>query len=347
MAGEFELIARYWKRNTALHHAQLGIGDDCALLQPCKGEQLAISTDTLTVHRHFFADVDAHTLGHKALAVNLSDLAACGAKPLAFTLALSMEHAHENWLHQFSTGLFKIADAHQCDLIGGDTTRGALSICITVFGSVPQQAFIHRHTAQVGDDIYISHPSNPAHGIGDARLALHLLHTEKEDTHYASLAAHTSAQRSALLAAVRCRLEQPEPRIALGLALRGIASSALDLSDGLAGDIHHLLTTSQLGAHLYASHADGSGLQATLGAHMQQHLQPQVALDYALQGGDDYELLFTAATKHRPHIAHIAQQCSIRCTRIGSIEQQTGVRWQGLDTHVSTLKHTGFNHFAG
>lgn len=346
MAGEFELIARYWKRNNTLHHTQLGIGDDCALLQSLAGEQLAISTDTLTVNHHFFADVDAYTLGHKALAVSLSDLAACGAKPLACTLALSMEHVNDDWLRQFSTGLFVLADSYQCDLIGGDTTRGELSMCLTVFGSVPPHAFIHRHTAQVGDDIYISHPKHLQHGIGDARLSLHLLQVEKKIESYSELAHCSTAELAVLLQAMRHRLEKPQPRVTLGLALRGIASAALDISDGLAGDIQHLLVASQVGATLYATHNDGSGLQNTLGAYIQQYLTPEAALNYALQGGDDYELLFTAAHNQRQNITKIAQQCNLRCTRIGYIEKQTGLRWQGLNTRTCTLHCAGFDHFS-
>lgn len=346
MSGEFELIARHWQRNRPLHHAQLGIGDDCALLQPLAGEQLAISTDTLIANRHFFDDVDAHTLGHKALAVNLSDLAACGAQPLAFTLALSIEHANDAWLQKLSAGMFALADAYQCDLVGGDTTRGALSICITVFGTVPPAQFIHRHTAQVGDDIYISHPNQPQHGIGDARLALHLLQINKKLHDYAELAHCNPSQRHSLLAAIRQRLEQPQPRIALGLALRGVASAALDVSDGIAGDIQHLLNHAQLGATLYATHPDGSGLQAALGSHVQQCLTPATALHYALQGGDDYELLFTAAPNQHAPIADIARQCQLQCTRIGTIEAQTGLRWQGTNTPLQPLQAAGFDHFA-
>jgi len=221
--GEFDLIARYFKRPA--RRAALGVGDDCALLQPRPGTQLAISSDMLVVGRHFFAAVDPRTLGHKALAVNLSDLAACGAQPLAFTLALSLPGVDEAWLASFSDGLFALADAHGCELIGGDTTAGPLNICITVFGEVPvvngQSQALLRSGAKPGDDLYVSGT------LGDARLALDALLGK------ISVAPEVLAQ-------ARLRLEQPSPRVALGLALRGIASAALDVSDGLIGDLGHI-----------------------------------------------------------------------------------------------------------
>ncbi|MBQ0130966.1 MAG: thiamine-phosphate kinase, partial [Comamonas sp.] len=218
--GEFELIRRFFQRPT--RRSALGIGDDCALLAPAAGMQMAISTDMLVEGKHFFADVSPQLLGHKALAVNLSDLAACGAKPLAFTLALSLPRADAAWCQAFTEGLFALADAHDCELIGGDTTQGPLNICITVFGEVPTGTALLRSGAQVGDDIWVSGT------LGDARLALDAL-----------LRQH--ALPPAVLAQARQRLEQPTPRVALGMALRGIAASALDVSDGLYGDLSHIL----------------------------------------------------------------------------------------------------------
>ena len=205
--GEFDLIARYFTR--PVRHAALGVGDDCALLAPRPGMQLAISSDMLVEGRHFFADVDPEALGHKALAVNLSDLAACGAKPLAFTLALALPRVDEAWLAGFSKGLLALADAHGCELVGGDTTQGPLNICITVFGEVPAGQALLRSGARAGDDIYVSGT------LGDARLALDALQDP----------ARAAALPPALLAAARQRLERPTPRVALGLALRGVASS--------------------------------------------------------------------------------------------------------------------------
>src|SRR5205085_2647697 len=167
--GEFELIDRFFRRAPGARGVPLGIGDDCALLSPEPGQQLAVSSDLLLEGRHFFADVDPHRLGHKALAVNLSDLAACGARPLAFTLALALPHADEAWLAPFADGLLALADAHRCTLVGGDTTRGPLAICITVFGEVPAGQALLRSTARVGDDLYVSGT------LGDARLALEVL----------------------------------------------------------------------------------------------------------------------------------------------------------------------------
>ena len=225
--GEFDLIARYFTR--PVRHAALGVGDDCALLAPRPGMQLAISSDMLVEGRHFFADVDPEALGHKALAVNLSDLAACGAKPLAFTLALALPRVDESWLAGFSKGLLALADAHGCELVGGDTTQGPLNICITVFGEVPAGQALLRSGARAGDDIYVSGT------LGDARLALEALlgHIHLPDE---------------LLAQARQRLERPTPRVALGLALRGVASSAMDVSDGLLGDFGHILKASGVGA---------------------------------------------------------------------------------------------------
>ena len=207
--GEFELIARYFTR--PVRRAALGVGDDCALLAPAPGMQLAVSCDMLVQGRHFFADVAPRTLGHKALAVNLSDLAACGARPLAFTLALALPTADAPWLEAFSQGLWALAEAHGCELIGGDTTRGPLNLCITVFGEVPAGAALLRSGARPGDDIYVSGT------LGDACLALQALQGQL-------------VLPADVLARARQRLEQPTPRIALGLALQGVASACADIS---------------------------------------------------------------------------------------------------------------------
>jgi thiamine-monophosphate kinase len=203
--GEFDLIARYFTR--PVRRAALGVGDDCALLAPAPGMQLAVSSDMLVQGRHFFADVDPERLGHKALAVNLSDLAACGARPLAFTLALSLPRVDEAWLAGFSRGLLALADGHGCELVGGDTTQGPLNICITVFGEVPAGQALLRSGARPGDDIYVSGT------LGDARLALE------------ALQGHITLPAD-VLAAARLRLEQPTPRVALGHILRASGTGA-------------------------------------------------------------------------------------------------------------------------
>ena len=323
--GEFDLIARYFTR--PVRRAALGVGDDCALLAPRPGMQLAISSDMLVEGRHFFADVDPEALGHKALAVNLSDLAACGARPLAFTLALALPGADEAWLAGFSKGLLALADAHGCELVGGDTTQGPLNICITVFGEVPASQALLRSGARAGDDIYVSGT------LGDARLALEALlgHIHLPDE---------------LLAQARQRLERPTPRVALGLALRGIASSAMDVSDGLLGDFGHILKASGVGACIRTDEtikliAAGAFPSSARGQFDQKLLQ-----QCTLAGGDDYELLFTAPPQHRAAVAAAAAQSQTAVTCIGQVEAAPGLRL--VDAQGQPVQHrfASFDHFA-
>ncbi len=318
--GEFDLIARYFTRQP--QRALLGVGDDCALLQPRPGTQLAISCDMLVEGRHFFADVNPESLGHKALAVNLSDLAACGARPLAFTLALALPAVDESWLSGFSRGLFALADAHGCELIGGDTTQGPLNICITVFGETQGQALL-RSGAQVGDDLYVSGQ------LGDAHLALQALLGKL------TLPAD-------LLAQARYRLERPEPRVALGLALRGLASAAMDVSDGLVGDIGHLLKASGVGATSQAA-----ALAPLLGAsaHPAWPGLKQQALDHVLAGGDDYELAFTAPASAGDALHRIGEQTGLRLSRIGCIEAEPGLRLRDAQGQALDVAARSFDHF--
>lgn len=323
--GEFDLIRRFFQR--PVRRAALGVGDDCALLAPAPGMQLAVSSDMLVQGRHFFADVDPSLLGHKALAVNLSDLAACGAKPLAFTLALSLPSADAAWCEAFAAGMFALAEQHDCELVGGDTTAGPLNICITVFGEVPAGHALLRSGAKAGDDIWVS-----GH-LGDARLALDVL-----------LGTHTLPPD--LLAATRSRLEQPTPRVALGLALRGIATSALDVSDGLLGDLQHILDASGTGATI-----DVSTTTSLIAAYAQlQHSDSFLDRDYLYQctlaGGDDYELCFTAPAAARDAVLLAASASATAVTRIGAIEAAPGLRLvDGGGEPVST-RFASFDHFA-
>jgi thiamine-monophosphate kinase len=318
--GEFDLIERYFKAPARAMRPNdsvaLGIGDDCALLQPAVGMQLAISSDMLVEGRHFFADVDPSALGHKALAVNLSDLAACGAKPLAFTLALSLPEVDEAWLAPFSRGLLALAAEHNCTLIGGDTTKGPLNICITVFGEVPKQQALLRIGAQVGDDIYVSGT------LGDARLALEAMR--------ANMSNKVTLPEEAF-AFAKTRLLTPTPRVTLGIALRGIASSAIDVSDGLLGDLGHILKQSQVGATIDTSNAiyliatNLIAIEATNTASTGQ-FNYELQLKYVLSGGDDYELAFTAPASQRHAVQAAALASNTPVTRIGQIEAALGLR---------------------
>jgi thiamine-monophosphate kinase len=316
--GEFELIDRYFRRPA--RRSPLGVGDDCALLAPRPGMQLAVSTDALVEGRHFLPTVAAERLGHKALAVNLSDLAAAGAEPLAFTLALTLPAVDGEWLASFARGLFALADSHRCEVVGGDTTRGPLNICITVFGEVPEGRALLRSGAQPGDDVYASGT------LGDARLALEVFRG-------------TRTVPMEVFEGARQRMEMPQPRVALGMALRGIATSAIDVSDGLAGDLQHILRRSGVGCDLQAA--------AVASLMDQGHaFEPQQQLEFALSGGDDYELVFTAAPSARPAIAAAAAGAQTRVTRIGTITEAPGLRL--IDSRGEPVVHrfTSFDHFA-
>ncbi|APA86616.1 thiamine-phosphate kinase [Paraburkholderia sprentiae WSM5005] len=330
MLSEFSLIDRFFARRAAALRPPnpagdtLGIGDDCALLAPRAGEMLAISTDMLVEGRHFFADIDPHALGHKALAVNLSDLAAMGAQPQAFTLAFSLPKADEAWLCGFSEGLFTLAERYGCELIGGDTTGGPLNLCITVFGSVPPQTALRRDTAQPGDDIWVSGT------LGDARAGLGLQRGE------------WSADANDI-ATFRQALERPEPRVALGLALRGIAHAALDLSDGLAGDLLHILERSSVGASVDVDAVPRSAALRRLPHDVQQRC--------TLAGGDDYELCFTAPVAARAAVEAAAHKASVPVTRIGTISalaaatDRPAIAWRNATGAPLTVTLQGFDHF--
>ena len=336
--GEFDLIRRYFQHPLAQAGARAGVrlgnGDDCALLQPAPGQVLAVSTDMLVQGRHFFPDVAPRALGHKALAVNLSDLAAMGARPLAFTLALALPQIDEAWVQEFATGLLELADAHGCALVGGDTCAGPLNLCLTVFGELPPEQALRRSAAQPGDELYVS-----GH-LGQARLALEALRGRWP-------------LPAAALARCRQRLEWPEPRVALGLALRGQAHAAIDLSDGLLADLGHVLRASGVAAQmdvpaLLASAAVGPELRALA------LLEPALALTCLLAGGDDYELLFTAPVAARAAVERAGQEAGVALSRIGRIVAMADagppcrlVDAQGRPyTLPPGVELAGFDHFA-
>ena len=322
--GEFDLIRRFFQR--PVRRAALGVGDDCALLAPAPGMRLALSSDLLVEGRHFFAGTDPQALGHKALAVNLSDLAACGARPLAFTLALALPAADEAWLAPFARGLLGLADAHGCELVGGDTTAGPLTLCITVIGEVPAGDTLRRSGAQAGDEVWVSGAP------GQARLALGALRGEW-------------ALPEPALGALRGRLERPSPRVALGLALRGLASAAIDVSDGLLGDLGHLLAASGVGARMDADAitnliADSADLQSVCSRFDTETLRA-----CALAGGDDYELLFSARATHHGAVRAAAARAATPVACIGRIEPAPGLRLVDAAGRPLPARYASFDHF--
>ena len=276
----------------------LGIGDDCALIKSHSEEEIAITTDMLVEGRHFFANANPEWLGHKALAVNLSDLSAMGAKPLGFTLAIALPHADLGWLEAFSNGLFAVAQKYSCPLIGGDTTAGPLNICITAFGSIPLGKAIKRSGAIVGDEIWVSG------SVGDARLALaalrHEINLPLED-----------------LKQIEHRMHEPTPRVELGIHLREIASSALDVSDGLLGDLQHILKESQVDAEVSLDQIPKSAIL--------QKQDMAIQNQFAACGGDDYEICFTAPIAQRNAIDQISKSLNLPLTKIGKITAKNSI----------------------
>lgn len=322
---EFELIRTFFDRGPA-RHATLGIGDDCALVDLAPNETLAISTDMLVEGRHFFADVDPRSLGHKALAVNLSDLAAMGAQPMSFTLAMALPMAEAAWLQEFSRGLFALADRFGCELIGGDTTQGPLNLSITVLGRLPKGVALRRDGAQLGDDLWVSgRLGGPCYALQE-RLAAK------------APASGQPAYPTHVPQACIDKLERPEPRLSLGLALRHIASSAIDLSDGLMGDIGHLCERSRCGARI---RVDQIPILESL-----SHLPLKASLALLLAGGDEYELCFTAATENRSLIRRIAQDLGLPLTIIGEMTAGGAIEWVDQDDRPVFFGGRAHQHFA-
>jgi thiamine-monophosphate kinase len=321
--NEFALIERFFRRATHDPAVRVGIGDDAAVVAPAPGCDLVLSVDMLVEGRHFLPDVDPATLGHKTLAVNLSDLAAMGATPRWALLAGALPDNDERWLGAFARGLFALADRYGVALIGGDTTRGPRNLCVTIIGEVPAGTAITRAGAVVGDDVYVSGT------LGDAALALAVL------------------QRRATLGGAgfpegRVRLEMPEPRVALGCRLRGVATAALDVSDGLTGDLKHILDASRVGATIDVARIPRApALDALLGG-----AQRDVALACLLAGGDDYELCFTAPPSARAAMSDIARGAGVAVTRIGSVTALPGLVVRDEAGAPMSPLPRAFDHFA-
>lgn len=315
---EFDLIARHFTRPTP--GAVLGVGDDCALLAPTPGMQLAVSSDMLLEGRHFAPQDGPAGIGHKSLAVNLSDLAAMGATPRWATLSIAVPAPDDAWLGAFARGFFRMADAHGIELVGGDTTRGALTISITVIGEVPAGRALRRDGAEVDDDVWISG------AVGEAALALAYRQGRLE-----------MSQVDA--AKVLPRLYLPTPRVALGIALRDIAHSAIDISDGVCADLGHILDASGVGAELRFEALPVSAVAGT-------YLHDAVARECVLAGGDDYELCFTAAPAQRESVERAGAASGVAVTRVGRVTATRELVVLDADDRPLTLTRTGYDHFA-
>lgn len=318
---EFDLIARHFTRadDVPAGGVLLGVGDDCALLQAEPDFALAVSTDTLVSGIHFFPDVDPARLGHKALAVNLSDIAAMGASPRWFTLALTLPEVNHVWLSGFSRGLFSLADAANIRLVGGDTTRGPLSISLTVLGQVPRGEALRRDGARAGDDIWVSGT------LGDAALGLQIV---RDGIVIDGITRQLPVDR----------LELPTPRLTLGVALRGLATAAIDVSDGLLADLGHICARSRLGANIRAAQLPCSAALQALGNGAQRWR-------LALTGGDDYELCFTAPPERHANIREVSAALGLPLTCIGEMRTGEGVVVRDASGEALTFAATGFDHF--
>lgn len=310
MASEFELINRHFRRPT--RHTVLGVGDDGAIIRAAPDRELVVSTDMLVAGTHFLPDADPEALGWKTLAVNVSDMAAMGAQPRWAVLAAALPAATESWIERFARGFFACADEFAIDIVGGDTTKGPRNFCVTIFGEVPPGQALLRSSAKPGDDIWVSgQPGRAALGLACLQGRLELPEPVRADC----------------LAA----LHRPQPRVALGLALRGLASSAIDVSDGLLADLTHILEESQVSAHLQIPGLPPAGIER----------------DCLLAGGDDYELLFTSAAARRKDVEALGKRLGLALTRIGVVQAGVSPRLtlsdaDGRPIEVAAL---GYDHF--
>ncbi|MGH8580004.1 MAG: thiamine-phosphate kinase [Gammaproteobacteria bacterium] len=316
--SEFEIIRRFFHRGAiSRQDVALGIGDDGAVVRVADGYDLIISTDMLISGVHFPADAEPNDIGFRALAVNLSDLAAMGAEPAWATLVLSLPEASEPWLSAFARGFFSLADAASVQLIGGDIARGPLTITVSVYGSVPRGRALLRSGARPGDRIFVTGT------LGDAAAAL-------ETDLKTAPATHTRVLRQRLL--------HPMPRFIVGIGLRGVASSAIDISDGLASDLGHIAEASGVGARVEVA-------SLPLSEPLRRLLMRQRAWELALSGGDDYELCFTAPARHEALVASLAHSSDCTITQIGVIESELGLRWRMPDGSLLAIARPGYRHF--
>jgi thiamine-monophosphate kinase len=320
--GEFELIRRFFVRGDSAPKpgVLLGIGDDAALLDVPQGADLVVSVDTIVAGRHFPEGADARSIGHRALAVNLSDMAAMGAMPAWATLALTMPSADSEWLQKFAAGFLDLADAHSVALVGGDTTRGALTVSVQILGLVPHGSALRRGGGAAGNILAVSGT------LGDAAAGL------------AFLQAPPAAKLPPEAAALIQRFDYPAPRVQLGLAARGIATAAMDLSDGLIGDLPKLADACGLAAHVCIE-------ALPLSMAMRNCVSLGQARDWALAGGDDYELLFAVPANRFPALQGAADQLNLTLTPIGELHAGAGVTWS-LNGEEFTPRLSGYDHFA-
>lgn len=321
MPGEFQLIKQFFQREQAEQPAEgvlLGIGDDCALLQIPAGKQLAVSVDTLVAGVHFPLDADAELIAERALRTNLSDLAAMGADPLWFTLALTLPAANEDWLRSFSRGLFACAREYKIALIGGDTTSGPLTITIQVMGAVSPGTAMRRDGANIGDFVLVTH------NLGDGAAALAVIQNRINCDESSASYLHE-------------RFYRPTPRLRESGLIRELASAALDISDGLVADLQHICDASDVGAIIDVENLPLSSAVQTLNNQTQ-------ALEWALSGGDDYELCFTVAPEKMADIAMLIAQGKLNATVIGEIIPGDKVICE-CDGEPYELTRTGYQHF--